>query len=275
MSQTETASTSPVRTAIEIAINLLLIFGILAWCFRIVSPFISLIVWGAVIAVAVYKPFLSLRSALGGRKKLAMTVFIVLGLGAIALPTWMFAGSLIDGALQIRTSLETGHFKIPPANESVRAWPFIGDTVYTNWSQAATNLEGWLKIHHQQIQAIASGALSQAAGVGLSVLQFIISVLIAATMLAHADKTTPMIGRLCCRLAGERGTEMLGLSVATIRSVAVGVMGIAFIQAVLGGAGMMLVGIPAAGVWTLIILVLAIAQLPPWLVLLPAMIYVF
>jgi len=68
---------------------------------------------------------------------------------------------------------------------------------------------------------------------------------------------------------------LLTLSTATIRSVAVGVIGIAFIQAMLGGLGMMFAGVPAAGLLAIVILVLAIAQLPPLVVLLPVVIYVF
>ena len=74
---------APVRVAIEIAVYLLLILAIATWCLQIVSPFISFIIWGAVIAVAVYNPFLKLRSVLGGRNKLAVLLFVLIGLGII------------------------------------------------------------------------------------------------------------------------------------------------------------------------------------------------
>ena len=77
------------------------------------------------------------------------------------------------------------------------------------------------------------------------------------------------------RLAGDYGDELIDLSISTVRSVAVGVLGIAFIQAMLGAAGMMFVGVPAVGLWALAILVVAIAQLPPILILGPVAIYVF
>jgi predicted PurR-regulated permease PerM len=265
----------PVRVAIEIAVYLLLIFAIVAWCLQILMPFVSFLLWGTVIAVAVYKPFLSLREKLGGRNKLAVLVFVVLGLGTIILPTWMFAGSLIDSAQQLRGSLEAGQFDIAPPNESVKDWPLVGERVYESWSGAAANFEGWLEDNSEQVRALVEGALSRAAGIGLAVIQFVAATLIAAALLANDETTKAVIRRFSRRVAGERADEFLDLTTATIRSITVGVLGIAFFQALLGGVGMLAAGVPAAGVWALIILVLAIAQLPLLLVLLPAIVYVF
>ena len=266
---------SPVRTAIEISVNLLLVFVILAWCLQILRPFISIIMWGIIIAVSTYSPFLMLRKALGGRNKLAVTAFVLIGLSVIIIPSWMFAGSLIDAEQGLRVSLKSGEFKIPPPNEKVKEWPLVGEKLYANWSDSATNLGDWLSEHSDQIKAIARTVLSMVAGIGLSILQFVFSTLIAAAMLANDQAAAAGMRRFCHRLVGEKDEEMLNLATSTIRSVTVGVLGIAFIQAMLGGAGMMVVGVPAAGVWALVILVLAIAQLPPLLVLLPAIIYVF
>ena len=81
-----------VRTAIEIAVYLILIFAILSWCLQILMPFVSFLAWGTVIAVALHTPFLKLRDKLGGKNKLAVTLFVVLGLATILVPAWMFAG---------------------------------------------------------------------------------------------------------------------------------------------------------------------------------------
>ncbi len=267
--------TTPVRNAIEIAVYLLLIFAILSWCLQIVMPFVSFLAWGTIIAVALHPAFLKLRKSLGERNKPAVLVFVLLGLTTILVPAWMFAGSMLDSVQQFRGALESGQFQVPPANESVREWPLVGERLFEGWSSASTNLEDFLEDHHEELKSVSSTLLGKAAGIGLSVLQFLAATLVAAAMLANEKSTRAMIQRFCQRLAGERADEMIRLSSATIRSVAVGVLGIAFIQALLGGAGMWAVGVPAAGVWALFILVLAIAQLPPLLVLLPAVFYVF
>jgi len=267
--------TISIRNAVEIAVYLLLIFGILAWCFQIVAPFIPFLLWGTVIAVALYPAFLKLRDSLGGRNKLAVLIFVLLGLSIIILPAWLLGGSLIESAQQFGKSLEAGEFQLPPPGDGVKEWPLVGEKLYASWSAAASNLEGWLETNHDQVQSVVSGLLHRAAGIGLAIVQFVAATLIAAAMLANDAVTRAMIHRLARRLAHDRADEFLNLTTATIRSVAMGVLGVAFIQAVAGGIGMAVAGVPGAGLWSLFILILAIAQLPPLLVLAPAIFYVF
>jgi len=266
---------SSVRQAIEIAINLGLIIIVVAWCLQILRPFVSIIIWAAVIAIAVYGPFLSLQRALGDRRKLAVVLLATIGLALVIIPAWMFAGSLIQSGTEVSQNLADGTLKIPPPSTSVKDWPLIGDPLYASWASAASDLEDFLQKHSVQVRSVLGTILSKAAGAGIGVLQFIFSIVIAAVFLAHAEKTKLAMQRFCRRLMADRGDEMLNLSVATIRSVVNGVLGIAAIQALLGGLGMFLVGVPATGLWALLILILVIAQLPALLILGPVIVYVF
>ena len=76
-------------------------------------------------------------------------------------------------------------------------------------------------------------------------------------------------------MVGERGDELAQLTTDTIRNVAKGVVGVALIQTVLCGIGILFAGIPVAGLWILLILILAVIQLPPFLIILPLIIYMF
>lgn len=270
-----TPHASPVRTAIEIAVNLLLIFILLAWCLQILRPFLSLIVWGGVIAIATYTPFLKLQSGLGGRKKLAVAVFTLIALAIILVPAWLFVGSIVESSGQLRASLESGTFNVPPPNESVKSWPVVGEELYQQWVAAAGNFEAWLTANAETVRAAVGGFVAKLGSIGLSILQFVISTLIAAAMIANAESIGAGMHRLFSRVAGESAEGMMSLTTSTVRSVTTGVLGIAFIQAVLAGIGMMVAGVPGAGIWTLLILILGIAQLPPLLVLIPVIVYVF
>jgi predicted PurR-regulated permease PerM len=266
---------TPTTQAIEIAIRLGLIFLILAWCLQILTPFIGLVAWGAIIAVAIYKPFLKLVEKLGGRKKLAVTLIAVVSIAAILIPVISLSSSMIESATTIGDQISTGEVKIAPPSESVREWPLIGEKTYNFWQQASVDLSALLEKYPNQLTAVGKKLIGMAKGVGAGVFQFIISMLIAAAFLSGAESAGAAMRRLFTRLAGDHGEPLLDLSTATIRSVAVGVIGIAFIQAMLGGLGMMFAGVPAAGLLAIVILVLAIAQLPPILVLLPVIFYVF
>jgi len=266
---------SSVRIAIEISIYLLLIFALVAWCLQIIMPFVSFLVWGTIISVATHRPFLKLLAAVGQRKKLAVTIYVVIGLAVILVPAWMFAGSLIESGQGLKASLDSGQFEIPPPGESVKEWPLVGERLYAGWKEVSSDLGEFLERNHGQVKLIAQKVLSNLAGIGLSIVQFLAALIISAVLLANDRATVAAVHRFFRRLVGGKAEEMVTLTAATIRSITVGVLGIAFIQAVLGGAGMMVVGVPAAGVWALFILILAIAQLPPLVVLLPAIIYVF
>jgi predicted PurR-regulated permease PerM len=266
---------SPMALAIDIALNLLIVFAILTWCAYILSPFITLIVWGGIIAIAIYPAYLRLREMLGDRGKLAVTVVALIGAAIVIAPLWSFTGSTIETAIDLRARVAEGELVVPPAPETVRDWPVIGERVHAVWTDAATNLSGFVEEHNAQIRNVAVAVLTRLAGAGLGALQFLVSIVIAAAFLHFAQGAIAAMRTLFKRLAGDDGEELMTLSVATIRSVAVGVLGIAAIQALLSGLGMVAVGVPAAGVWTLLVLLVAIVQLPPLLVLLPIIIYVF
>lgn len=270
------AQSSPVRTAIEVAVNLLLIFVILYWCLKILSPFISLIIWAAIIAIALFKPFKKLEAKLGGKKKLALTLLTVLGIAVVAVPSWMFTASIVESGQEIAAALESGDFDVAPPNDSVKDWPLVGEKVHASWSAAATNFEGWLEANNEMIKNAVGGVVQKVIGISVSALTFIISILIAAAFLANAEGIGKGMQILFSRLVGEEKAEgFLKLSTATVTSVAVGVLGISLIQSFLGGVGMMVVGVPAAGLITLVLLIVCIAQLPPWLVMFPVIAYVF
>lgn len=269
------AQNSPLRQAIEIAVHLGLIFLIVLWCFQILRPFISLLAWGTIIGISIYTPFLKLKEMLGGNNKLAVVLVAVIGVGIVLVPSWMFAESLIGSAQTFYSNANNSTFELKPPSESVQEWPVVGEKLYASWLEASQNMKAFLEEHSEQLVGLARTGLSKAAGIGIGVLLFVVSILVAAAFLANAKNLEAGASRLFRRVAGEQGDELLSLTVATIRSVTVGVLGIAAIQAFLGGLGMFAVGVPATGVWTLAILIVAIAQLPPWLVLGPIIIYVF
>jgi len=275
INQTSQSDNRAVTQAIEIAIRLGVVFLITAWCLQILTPFISLIVWGAIIAVAINGPFLMLVNKLGGRRKMAATLISLGSIAIILIPIISLSGSLIESATTLGTQIDAGTLKIPTPGDKVRSLPIIGEKLYTLWSDASVNLLAFVQKRPELISNIGGKLLGLAAGVSGGVLQFVFSMLIAGAFLSSAGMTSDAMQRIASRLAGDRGKQLLSLSIATVRSVAVGVLGIAVIQGVLAGIGMMFADVPAAGLIAFFVLVLAIAQLPPLLVLAPVIFYVF
>ncbi len=251
---------------LQIAAVVLLIFT----CYRILAPFLSIVVWGVIIAVAVYPAHVSLTARLGGRAKLSSTIIALIGIAIVVVPTWLLADSTIGGLKYLGENLESGSMTIPPPNESVADWPLIGTNVYEVWSQAATNLEETLNQFSPQIKAASERAFSLAGHTVLTVFQFVFSLIIAAALVNVAEGGHTVSRNFAASLVGkERGDALTNMSIQTIRSVVKGVLGVAIIQSIAAGFGMAVAGIPAAGLLAGIVLVLAIVQLPPILLLGP------
>ena len=140
---------------------------------------------------------------------------------------------------------------------------------------ASQNLESALLKIEPQLGQVGKKLLGITVSSGLVILQFIFAVIVAAMFLAHSGAGQSTAKQIANRLAGKQGEHYVTLAAATIRSVAQGVLGIACIQGLLAALGMVVVGVPFAGIWTIIVLFLAIVQLPPILILGPIIAYVF
>jgi len=264
------------KNTIEATIRVGLLILLTVYCFNIIKPFILPAIWGVIIAVAVYPLFVKLKSFLGGKNKLASVVYTLLALSLLIAPTVMISNSILDTSSIISERYEAGTLEIPPPNESVKEWTFIGEKTYALWFQASENLEDILVKYQAETKKVGEAIVTVAAGTVGTILQFVLSIIISGILLANAQGayrfTIKLFNRLTCP---EVGKEYTDLAKATIRSVAQGVLGIAIIQATFSAFGMMVMDIPVWGLWTIIILVLAIAQLPPILVLGFVSVYVF
>ena len=263
-------------TTIEVVIRLGMLMLLAAWCFMIVSPFILPVMWGMIIAVAVYPLFSKLKSALGGKNKTAAVAYALIALTMLITPTVMISGSLVDTAQLLIDKYEQGTLTVAPPDESVKDWPVIGEKLSSVWTQASQNLDATLEKYRPQLRAVSEKGLATAASAGSTVVVFIISIIISAVFMANASGAYDFTVKLFSRLmSSQRGEAYTNLSRDTIRSIAQGVLGIAVIQATMGGIGMYIMDVPAWGLWTLLILGLAICQLPPLLVLGFVIVYVF
>ena len=258
-------------TTIRIGMVLLLAY----WCLKIVAPFIGPIMWAIIIAVAIYPLYVKLVVAMGGRKKMVAVLFAITTLSLLIVPTIKLSASIIDTGQALSTAWESGTLKIPPPAESIADWPLIGEKLHKYLTLASVNLEAALKQIAPQLKSAGAWLFSAFGEAGLGVLQFIISILIAAVFLASTEAAHRATLAISSRIAGDQGEELAGISIATIRSVAQGVLGVAIIQSLLAGVGLLVMDVPGAGLWALLVLVLAVIQLPPILVLGPIIIYVF
>ncbi|MFV2003922.1 MAG: AI-2E family transporter [Gammaproteobacteria bacterium] len=264
------------RNTIEAAIRLGMLLLLAVWCFTIIKPFILPIVWAVIIAVAVFPIFLKLKSALGGRNKLAATLYTLIALALLITPTVLVSNSLVESSNTLVQKYDEGSLIIPPPNDSVKTWPLIGEQVHEVWLSASENIETTFQKYKAEVKKLSKAVVSAATSAGGTILQFVLSVIISGIFIAYSDASYKLTVKFMARLTNDKsGKEFVDLAKMTIRSVAQGVLGIALIQALLSAAGMAVMGVPGWGLWTLLVLVVAIAQLPPILILGFVIAYVF
>ena len=260
--------------ALEISIQIGLAALLVIGCLLILRPFIPLILWGIIIAIASYPAFLKLQRLLKGRGAMAAALWTLLLLAVLIVPVVLLGQQLVEGLRPLVAHLRDGTLVLPPPPASVAHWPIIGVPLSRAWSTASTDLTDTLVKFAPEIKSALPAILLASAGFGSTLLQFFLSILVSGVLLAKAKPAADVTRSLAIRLLGEQGPEYQELAAATIHSVTFGILGVALIQTAFAAAGFFVVGLPGASVWSVIFLFAAILQVGV-VVLVPAVVYAF
>jgi predicted PurR-regulated permease PerM len=262
------------QTKVTNLIIRLIFLAVLAFgCFTILRPFFGVVIWGAILATSVHPLMEWLKKILGGRTKLAVILLGLVGIGIIIGPMTYLATILVDNIQELAKKLSEGPITIPPPPPTLKTWPVIGESLNEFWQSAVVNLKAVLLRFRPQIEDLVTQLLFFAANTGLTLLKFLLSIIIAAGLLLNTKAINRGLTKFFAKLVPKQGQIFLQLSASTIRGVVRGVIGVALIQSLLIGIGMIIAKVPTAGLLTLICLVLAIIQLGPGLVVIPTLIW--
>jgi predicted PurR-regulated permease PerM len=250
--------------------------ALIALCLYVFSPFLNLMVWSIILAVTLYPLHQMLARRIGGRQGLTSTILVLLGVALIVVPTWLLMNSFADSVRGFVGAVQQNTLQIPPPRESVKNWPVVGQKLYDTWSQARADLPGLVQTMQPKIGDLARDALGIVASIGRGMLLFLASFVVASIVMAYGASAASSGRSIFHRLAGPtRGEKLTKLSIATIRAVALGVIGVAAIQALLIGLALLFAGIPVAGILAIVALLLGIAQVPALIITVPVIIYIW
>ena len=258
----------------DTSIRLFFLALIVAWCFLIILPFGSIILWSIILAVA-FKPLHhSLSGLLKGNEKLAATLIVLISLIVLFLPGALFMSSIVEGAKKLKESFDAGTLSLPAPSEKVKDWPIIGDKIYALWISASADLAGFAEKYREQIAEYGAKIAKGFMGIVSGGFQLIASIIIAGFLLVIKG-SAETFHKTVIKIAGEKGDEFADIAYQTIGNVVKGILGVAFIQAILTGLGFVFAGVPYPGLWALIVLIFAILQLPAIFIVLPVVIWMF
>ncbi len=242
-------------------------------CYRILAPFIPLVLWGAIIAVAIYPLHQKLAAWIGDRIHISATLITLLGSVILIVPLVVLTESLVASSMSLAEGISTGAVHVPSPPEQVQGWPLVGEKLHATWLLASENLGAALQQFSPHLGALRESLIAIAGGVGGASLQMFGSIIIAGVFLGTADSCLAGIRSIFIGFVGERGPLLLAESETTIRSVARGVLGVAVLESILIAIGLLAAGVPAVGFWTFLVLVLSIVQVPPLISAVPLIIY--
>ena len=276
MLPTPTSEKALSRGLLDVLIRAGLVAVLAIACYQIFRPFLDLILWSLILAVTLYPLQRRLKGMLGNKEGRTATLIVVIAIGILIVPIYLLGTSMAASVENAVTMVKSGSFHIPPPADSVASWPLVGKRLYGFWLQAATDLTSLMQKFTPQIKDVGLILLGKLAGVGMGLLMFIVALAIAGIFMAYGQSGHRSAVQAASRIfGGGKGPQVAELCTATIRAVAQGVVGIAFIQMLLVGVAFVLKGIPGAGLLALAVLLFGILQLPVTLITLPVIALVF
>jgi predicted PurR-regulated permease PerM len=247
---------------------LLLLVATTLWVLR---PFLAAGVWATMLVVSTWPLLTKVQARLGNRRGPAVALMTLGMLLLLIVPFWAAISTIAEHSEQV-TELATSlaHRGLPPPPPWVGTLPVVGTKAAAAWTEAAgagpDGLAAKAAPYAADAVRWAFGSMGSAGGM---LIQFLLVVALAAILYANGETAARGVRRFGRRLAGERGENSVVLAGQAIRAVALGVGATAVVQTVLGGIGLVVAGVPFAGLLCAVMLMLCIAQLGPALVLFP------
>jgi predicted PurR-regulated permease PerM len=257
---------------------LVIILGLLlAGTFWTLLPFLGALAWATMIVVATWPLLLLVQRKTGGRRAIAVLIMTLVTLAAFIAPLVATVSTLIDAADRspavLRDFIESG---LGPPPKWVADVPVAGERIAARWQQLSTGgQEALVEFLRPYAKSAATAALALTGSLGGLLLHVLLTLIIAAILYAQGEIAAGGVLALARRIGGDRGAGVVVLAGQAVRSVALGVIVTALVQSALAGLGLWICGIPHPGVLTAIAFVLGVAQLGPFLVLAPAVAWLF
>lgn len=275
MSIEQNNNSSSEKKAIDLSIKMIIIFILIAWSALIIFPFLTPLLWGVILAITLYPMYQSLLKMVKGKNAIASTIITLLLLCALLVPSIWLITSIVGELKEVKAAMDANTLVVPPPNPKVAEWPLVGEKIHTAWSALSTNLEGALVTYREQVVAAGQKFIAAMRDLFSNIMSFTLSIIIMGIILAYSEAAKKSIAVFMKKLLGDSSEEFTLVISQTVRNVAKGILGVAFIQFVIMGICFYGANVPFAGVWALMVFLLALVQLPGALVAIPIIIYIY
>ncbi|MDD2853119.1 MAG: AI-2E family transporter YdiK [Desulfuromonadaceae bacterium] len=256
---------------------LLLMILLIAGSFWVLHPFLTAMIWAVMIVVATWPFMIRIQSMLWNKRILAVGIMTLLLLMILIVPFTLAVLTVVSSSEDILLwlrSISTASLPMPP--DWLGTVPGVGKKMVEKWQNIiAIGPAGISAFLTPYAGKILSWLAAMSGSIGVMIIQFLLTVFMAAILYLHGDKAATWLALFARRIAGHFGEHSLVLAAGAIRAVALGVVGTAIIQALLGWVGLAVCGIPSLGILTALIFISCLAQLGPVAILAPVVIWLF
>lgn len=246
--------------------------GIIFWCFKIFSPFITLISWSIIFAVTVYPVFKFFQTKTLRPKTSAILVVILLLLSFLT-PVYFISGELVQNITLLLKSLKVENLNLPNLPNFVPNLPLVGETIASYWLTLQDNFFDVIKNFKTELRTLSTTLLKTFTNIGLNLLEITVAAILCSFILVYSNSLVTLFKKTFIRLNNEKGAEIFNLVGMTIQNIAIGVIGVASVQAIIASIGFIIIGIPAPGILALLVLFFSSIQIGPGVVIIPTIIY--
>jgi predicted PurR-regulated permease PerM len=257
--------------------QLLALGALIASTFWILRPFLVALTWATMIVVSTWPLLLWAQAWLGGRRSLAVALMTTTLLLILVVPLYFGVSAIADQTEEIvRWSRSLATFAVPQPPAWLEGLPLVGRRLTGFWQQVAATPPEDLSAHFAPYaRAVVLWFVSQVGNIGMLLVQFLLTVIIAAILYASGESAAREVDRFARRLAGAQGENAMHLAAQAIRGVALGVVVTAIVQSGLAGIGLVIAGVPFATILTALMFILGVAQIGAGPVLIGAVIWVY
>ncbi|QEK93156.1 AI-2E family transporter YdiK [Achromobacter insolitus] len=261
----------------RIILVIVILAGLMAGSLYILRPFLPGLVWATTIVVATWPVMQAIQRYCGGRRWIATMTMLVILLFVIVLPLYEVISTLAlhSGAIMAAVKRLPDYALLAPP-DWVHGIPLVGPKIAQEWQTLSdAGAGGLLARLEPYLTSAVAWLLGHAAIVGAFMVHMLSTVVVAGILYTKGEVAVDFVRRFFNRLAGQRGLAAVKLAGQAIRAVALGIVVTAVVQSGLGGIGLWIAGVPAAGILTALMVMLCLAQLGPFLPMLGGVVWLF
>lgn len=245
-------------------------------CTAVLRPFVTAILWAAILCYATWPLYRGLERLLWNRKNLAAGLMTALIALVLVLPFVVVGITFADNVARLAQQLRSYSSQpVPPIPQWVENFPVFGDRLQAYWQDLRENTDLAAHTLAKWYDKMTPALLRWSISLGQGILQLVLSMLIAFFFYRDGVAVVSRLDKGIARIAGDYAHHLLETVGATVKSVVYGLLVTAVAQGIMAGIGFSIAGVPAAYLWALLTFLLSLFPIGPPLVWVPVTIWLF